>query len=336
MSRNMILANQNFFANTIGALNNVQAEYIEKCHRYIATDETEKSWLKHAQIERTYRFSKTTCALLVKYIDYYICTVNVNIIEQEVVGLTLEPVNSGLATLLGADGYLTKEFSIDTQAEIYERVLYDTSQVEKYAGHNWVDIKVLFPPISCFHVEGKNSISRNEFYELLCRLAFENKMCNNPMGEISEDIWEKIFYESDKEINFRNLLMAYTALSWDLTYLYLYQCLEDRFAEESVKELKEKLGITLSEKELSDILYDKLEWQPRDLESIDKIIKKFPRSSKTLKFLEESAMKESIPKFIYSVRNGIVHETREPLIPLENNERWEKLIAGMLLLIKES
>ena len=39
---------------------------------------------------------------------------------------------------------------------------------------------------------------------------------------------------------------------------------------------------------------------------------------------------------IYAVRNGIVHETREPLIPLENNERWEKLIAGMLLSIKES
>ena len=335
MSRNMILANQSFFANIIGALNNVQAEYIEKCTRYIATDDTEKSWLKQAKIERACRFSKTTCALLVKYIDYYICTVNVNIIEQKVVGLALEPVNSGLATLLGAEGYLTKEFSVDTQTEIYERVLYDTSQVE-YTGHNWTDIKGLFPPISCFHVEGKDSISRNEFYELLCRLAFENKMCNNPMGKISEDIWEKIFYESDKEINFNNLLLAYTALSWDLTYLYLYQCLEDRFAEESVKELKEKLGITLSEKELSGILYDKLEWQPRDLESIDKIIKKFSQSSTALKLLEESAMKESVPKFIYAVRNGIVHETREPLIPLGNNERWEKLIAGMLLLIKES
>ena len=86
----------------------------------------------------------------------------------------------------------------------------------------------------------------------------------------------------------------------------------------------------------SGILYDKLEWQPRDLESIDKIIKKFSQSSTALKLLEESAMKESVPKFIYAVRNGIVHETREPLIPLGNNERWEKLIAGMLLLIKES
>lgn len=67
-----------------------------------------------------------------------------------------------------------------------------------------------------------------------------------------------------------------------------------------------------------------------------KIIKKFSQSSTALKLLEESAMKESVPKFIYAVRNGIVHETREPLIPLGNNERWEKLIAGMLLLIKES
>lgn len=40
-------------------------------------------------------------------------------------------------------------------------------------------------------------------------------------------------------------------------------------------------------------------------------------------------------KYIYSMRNRIVHETREAIIPLTDNETWDKAIAGMLYFLKE-
>lgn len=155
------------------------------------------------------------------------------------------------------------------------------------------------------------------------------------MSVISRNTWEKVFYESNESLNYNHLLLAYTALSWDLTYLYLYQCLEDKFVEKSVEKLNERLGVDLSEKELGHILYQELEWQPRDIESIERIIQGCSPESIAIKLLTECANGEKLPKFVYSVRNEIVHETRDPMIGLDANDRWEKLITGMLNLIKD-
>ena len=82
-------------------------------------------------------------------------------------------------------------------------------------------------------------------------------------------------------------------------------------------------------------MYQELEWQPRDIESIERIIQGCSPESIAIKLLTECANGEKLPKFIYSVRNEIVHETRDPMIGLDANDRWEKLITGMLNLIKD-
>lgn len=337
MSRSMIDANKKFFENIINSVGDDNVEYIAQCPRYISTDENSKSWLKNAKIKRIHRFSKSTCALLIEHGEYYICTVNVNVVQAEIDGMVIEPVNAGLATLLGSEGYLTNTFSVDTRAEIFDKVLYDTYDIHEYAGHNWEDIKGLFPSINCFRLKNMTQMDfdRNAFYSQLCKIAYENELCNNPMSVISRNTWEKVFYESNESLNYNHLLLAYTALSWDLTYLYLYQCLEDKFVEESVKKLNERLGVDLSEKELGHILYQELEWQPRDIESIERIIQGCSSESIAIKLLTECANGEKLPKFVYSVRNEIVHETRDPMIGLDANDRWEKLITGMLNLIKD-
>lgn len=46
------------FANIIGALNNVQAEYIEKCTRYIATDDTENLGLNKPKLKELIDFQR--------------------------------------------------------------------------------------------------------------------------------------------------------------------------------------------------------------------------------------------------------------------------------------
>lgn len=52
-----------------------------------------------------------------------------------------------------------------------------------------------------------------------------------------------------------------------------------------------------------------------------------------VQFLQKIANGEKLPKFIYSIRNSIVHETKAARIPLEDNTRWESVIAGILYLL---
>ena len=82
------------------------------------------------------------------------------------------------------------------------------------------------------------------------------------------------------------------------------------------------------------MLYDELSWQPKDLEGIEKIIDKCPLESECIKILKSLSGEQSMAKYIYSMRNRIVHETREAIIPLADNETWDKAIAGMLYLLK--
>ena len=83
------------------------------------------------------------------------------------------------------------------------------------------------------------------------------------------------------------------------------------------------------------MLYDELSWQPKDLDGIKKIIDKCPPESECIKILRSLSGEQSMEKYIYSMRNRIVHKTREAIIPLTDNETWDKAIAGMLYLLKE-
>ena len=66
-----------------------------------------------------------------------------------------------------------------------------------------------------------------------------------------------------------------------------------------------------------------------------KIIDKCPPESECIKILRSHSGEQSMEKYIYSMRNRIVHKTREAIIPLTDNETWDKAIAGMLYFLKE-
>lgn len=340
MSRDMKKENQKFFSNIRDSLDKELAGRVPDCIRYIATNQEDKEWLKHIRIKRRHRFSKNAYGLLLLLAEKeYLCLINTNTCIGKLPEVLEETiVSAGLVTVLGAEGLLTPKVDQTLQAEIYDKVLYET--FDDYHGHEWKEIEQYFPSVHCYEIGLKGDAdireNANAFYWVLAQVALEFDMGNNPFGDISKDAWEKIIYEGNLgSIKFNNLLLAYTALSWDISYLYLYQCLEDRFAYESVQTLHKKLGLSITSQTLSRMLYDELSWQPKDLDGIDTIIKKCSSNSNAIKILESVSEGQTLAKFIYSMRNRIVHETRETPIPLTDNKRWEKAIAGMLYLLEE-
>lgn len=342
MSRDMKKANQKFFCNIRDCLDEDLSSRISDGVRYIVTDDEEKEWLKHALIKRVHRFSKNSYGLLLLYSEKeYLCLINTGLCNGKLPDILEEKEpNSGLITFLGSEGYLTPKIDRKKQLEIFDKVLYAPID---YHGHNWSDIESYFPNVCSYEICLQKGTAididirenKNAFYWILCQVALEFDMSNNPFSEISKDAWEKIIYEGNLDsIEFKNLLLAYTALSWDITYLYLYQCLEDKFSYASVQTLCSKLELGITPQQFSNLLYDELSWQPKDLEGIESIIKKCSAEARAIAYLKSVSGEQDLAKFIYSTRNRIVHETREAPIPLSENETWEKTIAGMVYLLQ--
>lgn len=331
--------NQKFFRNLCDSLDKELVERVPDCIRYIATNSGDKNWLMHVKIKRIHRFSKNAYGLLLLlHGKEYLCLINVNVYIERLPDVLQETiVSTGLVTLLGAEGLLTPKVERTLQGEIFDKVLYET--VDNYHGHEWKEIEQYFPSVYCYEITLKDDTvdireNINAFYWVLAQVAIEFEMGNNPFSVISKDAWEKIVYEGSLDsIQFKNILLAYTSLSWDISFLYLYQCLEDKFAYESVQSLYHKLGLDISPQTLSRMLYDELSWQPKDLDGINKIIERCSSESHAIKILKSICDGQEPAKFIYSMRNRIVHETRETFIPLTDDEHWEKVITAMLYLL---
>lgn len=343
MARNMKKANIDFFNNIYIALeDNSIISQIPISTRYFATNAEEKEWLQHITLKYQFRFSKDTNALLLCYSNkQYICLVNIDMDEQVDLSMLSEiDINVGIITFLGSEGFLTSNFSRSSRMTILNEVLYDTNQVE-YSGHVWQDVERFFPIVRCFELDLTEldvdiCENVNVFYWLLCQVTYISGACNNRYTKLSKDVWEKIIFEGNlANLQYKNLLLAYTALTWDISYLYLYQCLEDRFACQAVRLLHKKLAIDISEQELSHVLYDNLSWQPKDLEGIESIISKISKESVAISLLTPLAKEQKLEKWIYSMRNYIVHETRDALIPLGDNHSWEMAIAGLIYILIE-
>jgi hypothetical protein len=341
MSRNMITANSSFFKHVLSMMDEDVAEKVSSSKRYIATNDEDKNWLQNLNIGYSFRIARDAYALLLylKSQDY-LCLINIEKKSNRIPFLLEEIlVNAGLITVLGSEGYLTPKVPHALQLRICDEVMYDTKAID-YHGHQWEDIKMLFPTVYCYKINLENEDvdireNINLFYQILCQIIFEFDAGNNPYTNDLKSIWEKIFYEGTlSKINYKSLLMSYIALTWDISYLYLYQCIEDKFACNSVRSLHKRLGVEIPEQDLSRVLYEELSWQPRDLEGIESIIKECSNSL-GIDLLKELALEEGLAKYIYSIRNSIVHETKAAKIPLEDNSKWEKLIKGILYILMD-
>lgn len=347
MSRNMIKANQKFFSYIMDFILIESLDFdVPDCKRYIKTDESGKEWLKRAKISQCFRFSKNSYAILIEFQgNEYICLINATRqLKQLTDNFEFCEINSGVFTLLGSEGYLKIKDGIDN-FKILDELLYDTTQLnEEYCGHELQDIYQYFPNLSLFKLNfdfSENCIKDNVnlFYWVLCNILVQTEiLSNNAYDTITIQAWEKIIFEQSDidNYNYRCLLLSYCALTWDISYLYLYQCLEDIFMRSAITSLYKRLEIEMPILNFSYLLSDELEWQPKDLDCIQSIVNELDETSEALKKIRLVSKDADIAKWIYKMRNSIVHKTQETLIAIDDDEQWNNAITGLIYLLIEA
>jgi hypothetical protein len=347
MARNMKISNKTFFDNVINS--KILEEYfddIPDCTRYIKTDDSGKHWLKKSTITQSFKFAKNAYAIAILFNDNeYICLINSNVtFTSPIDNFDYVELNSGLFTYLGSEGYLNIKDGMNNST-VLDKVLYDGSLLgSEYNGHDFESIKPCFTDIICFKVDFFAldiyiTEQPNMFYWVLCNLLIKlNIFSNNEYNEETLTAWGKIIFEQPlfDKINYKGLLHSYCALTWDITYLYLYQCLEDVFTIKSSTSLYEKLNSTIEMSTFTTLLYEELQWQPRDLDAIESILSNLDDPSIAKQKIESVCNGMDIAKWLYKTRNDIVHETKDTTTLFPDDKNWNKAIAGMICLILES
>ncbi len=133
----------------------------------------------------------------------------------------------------------------------------------------------------------------------------------------------------------KTILLSYISNSWDIAYLYLYQCIEDEFVRYAINGLYTKLELSITIDNFYALLYDETQWQPRDIESVDAVFSRISKASIGIEKLKSVCGDMKTSKWIYKLRNSIVHQTHEALIPTHDDAKWNTVIHGVLTILTE-
>jgi len=344
MNRNMIQINEEFFDH---AIRRCARDDVIDCKRYISTDKEDKNWIKNLLEGKRFKFSRNSYAQLVELDDSeYICLINSKCEPpHHIENFEYIDVNPGLFTLLGSWDLLHFADGVHS-SEIINEVLQDTEMIEGYTGHIYDEIRDKFVDILCYKVSmfesdvKANSDSRFFHWAVLNLILQLSVFHNNNYDAETLQVWDKLVYEqSFEKTNYRSVLLSYCAMTWDVSYLYLYQCLEDAFAENAVASLHSQLGLGLEDVsllELSGLLYEELQWQPRDKDAIKSLLKRVDATSDIYAIIKELANDMDPANWIYKTRNSIVHETRDLHIPFDDDVAWNLAITCLIKLSLES
>ncbi|MFM8296427.1 MAG: hypothetical protein ACKN9E_18025 [Microcystaceae cyanobacterium] len=134
------------------------------------------------------------------------------------------------------------------------------------------------------------------------------------------------------KISYENLLYSFVSFSWKHCFLDIYRCLERLF---SIPKFKKIYNTIIEKKDLlnfqdfATLCEEEISLKLREEETLEKLLN---GEEKITQRLERS---ESSYKFIYKLRNSIVHfrASQETIVPNDDDDRWNIIISVCLRLV---
>lgn len=336
------MQNVKLFNNLYERIRNKDDYEITECKRYIKTNETEKKWLTNAIILNYTKIAKNTFFIAISFDNAeYACITGIPADEFDYTEELLHiELNAGLATILAGEGLLVVPDGIpDTTIAEY---FYDTSDEKlNYEGHEWDDLSCLYVNAVVFQlcfksvtVSTKNS---REYYWIGLNLLTRNSIAyNNSYSKECLKAWQKLVIEQYSEkISYRGLLYAYCATSWEISYLHLYQCIEDIFITHPIRTLYAGLDISTDYSVFEAAVHSSLSLRDDAITGLSALIEKIDTNNNAYTLLSKHAANanQGVEIWIYKMRNRIVHQTDESFIKCNEHDKWDEVIQGMLYLI---
>lgn len=177
----------------------------------------------------------------------------------------------------------------------------------------------------------KESYIRQLCLEMLCKsssllsLPFDNDTINAYLGIANTD---------NVNIPIDNVLRSIISYRWKFCFIDLYRCHERLFMLAWVDEFKSSMQSTLGLKELYKNMKSVYSTEHHEDKNIASLYNLLPDNILDVLKDEERGNAEKIAKYIYTLRNTIVHYQRtEAIIDQMSDVQWNKIIQFLLMAI---
>jgi hypothetical protein len=320
--------------------------------RFIQTNDQndqEKEWLKKLRII-TYKRLTSVLKFAIFEFDSKFYFISVSLNEQNIDLSSLEEYglldfdnNSGIFTALIYGLKVGVKEDVDPY-KILDEVFYEIEENKK-EGFEYIKIVDFFESIkiyqitkNCPFVSDNLEFTEKDIYEiLLFRLALLLLVKNDAVRilKFSPETLEcfiKLCEEGSMKISYENLLYSFVSFSWKHCFLDIYRCLEKLF---SIPKLKNFYDTILEKKDLlnfqdfATLCEEEISLKLREEETLEKLLNGEEKITNRL------GIRENSYKFIYKLRNSIVHfrASQETMVPNDDDDRWNIIINVCLRLV---
>ncbi|HCI6872178.1 hypothetical protein [Klebsiella variicola] len=322
--------------------------------RYISSVPFDRDIMTYGEAEstiltNTLRFTRVEYQGVVYYVLFGLPELELNIDGLSEVDLTagifcLSVYESGIPSM---SGYFEIKDCIEDRYSI---------RGGDYLGHDFNDIKKLFPSCKVFMVNEDSAILKE--YQRALGVVLCQSLSDGALNYQLETLNElrDLFETGSAHLPFRNIINGMIAISWDVLFLQLYRCIEQLYAQPKTEELRNNSQLNQTTHSLVDIaefLETYLAWRPKEEEALQKL---FVRAEESISFELGMAMGlitkinndeyllngkpvsnpcAPVASAVYKLRNSIVHYRPSHDLVDFNDDKWNSIVCGMVKVIKK-
>lgn len=364
MSRNMIEANQYIFARLKEFIDQQDDDrefqyYGAEYPRCIETNKEDKKWLKNLEIIVKKEISSRIRFAFFKYENSFYF-VSVGIFSNDVNSDILEEYDRDNLGIPGIITALIYELKIGVNKDsnfllIYNDIFYpiEPKKIEKY---NCDIVSKFFEPIKiyrmaddCALIDHKNFDDDNTLFRVslffLSILASDNVSGSNSIKVLDFETdtlksFRRICLEGHISISYENLFYSFVSFSWRHSFLDIYRCIERLFSVPFWLKFYQDIynNSDTEKKSFQDFMASLKEntgWKPIEENALGKLFEELSGSTyEPLKSVRENKSEKDF-KFIYNLRNSIVHFGPDHKGINLNDQDWNTIIKVCLDIVRE-
>lgn len=302
---------------------------------FISTTQIEKKWLKHIEIFTSNRVTHglSTFSLNLQGEAYFL-VVGSTTEQSSTDPDALQPVdmNAGLLTILLSENLVDLRTGQDG-LEVYDNLMFQHLD-GNYAGHDLNDFLPFLEPMALYSIPETSILSQAKLERLTCYyIAFAKHLKILPFSPIVTSFYQLIAAEGSSKIAFDLLSESLVATSFKHSFLDLYRLIERLYPIYYIRDFHSASNSSLPFLQFAALLEQTTGWRPKEESAIEKVFENCPEGL-TSHFSEMLESEEKVWKYLYKLRNSIVHfRASHYSLTLETGQ-WNLVIQGMLNVIK--
>lgn len=329
MARHMIDANKRVFGQLIKYV-----EHIGRCEGayYISTNDEDKEWLKGLNIVCKHNILPNVRVAIFSYKEecfFAMVGLSNSVVDDE--AMTPYQMNAGIYTALASELGLTV-LSTNEPRQVYDELMAQ-NQDELYKGHDFRQLKDFLEPLVLYKIQPGSPLIGEDIARLAGHALAQSSILQLPFSAETLTEFEKCFLEGTPNIPFDNLLTSLVSVHWKFSFLDTYRCIERLYPIVSLDSIHQKIDPPVALHEFCCYVENDLKWRPREEDALKKLCDSTPEIMRDL--VEELKLGTMEPhKWIYQLRNSIVHYRPATSQSGLTDENWDSLIRSIILLIR--